>query len=150
MEGMHCFDPDNPNEHPKQCEAQSNGTPLITPVLEYPNLKTRSDGKGISVTGGYVYRGSANPALQGAYVFGDWSTQFRAPDGRLFMAKPPTQAGTMWQMEELKVKGMPNGRLPAYVLSFGEDADRELYVLTSVATGPTGNRDVVYKIVTAE
>jgi hypothetical protein len=29
-------------------------------------------------------------------------------------------------------------------------ADRELYVLTSVSTGPTGNRDVVYKIVPAQ
>jgi hypothetical protein len=38
---------------------------LINPVLEYPNLKTRSEGKGLSVTGGYVYRGSAIPQLQG-------------------------------------------------------------------------------------
>jgi hypothetical protein len=53
-------------------------------------------------------------------------------------------------MEELKVAGMPEGRIGAYVLSFGEDADRELYVLTSVATEPTGNRDVVYKIVPAQ
>jgi glucose/arabinose dehydrogenase len=149
MEGTHCFDPDNPNEHPAQCSDQSNGTKLINPVLEYPNLKTRSEGKGLSVTGGYVYRGSAIPQLQGMYVFGDWSTQFGTPDGRLFIAKPATQAGARWEMEELKVAATPAGRLGAYVLSFGEDADRELYALTSVSTGPTGNRDVVYKIVPA-
>lgn len=150
LEGTHCFDPDNPNEHPAQCSDQSNGAKLINPVLEYPNLKTRSAGKGLSVTGGYVYRGSAIPQLQGMYVFGDWSTQFQVPDGRLFMAKPVAQADAMWEMEELKVAGTPEGRIGAYVLSFGEDADRELYVLTSVATGPTGNRDVVYKIVPAQ
>lgn len=148
--GEHCFDPNNPNEHPAQCSDQSNGAKLINPVLEYPNLKTHSEGKGLSVTGGYVYRGSAIPQLQGMYVFGDWSTQFQVPDGRLFMAKPTAQAGVMWEMEELKIAGMPEGRIGAYVLSFGEDAERELYVLTSVSTGPTGNRDVVYKIVPAQ
>ncbi|MDH3600397.1 MAG: PQQ-dependent sugar dehydrogenase [Candidatus Tectomicrobia bacterium] len=150
LEGTHCFDPDNPNEHPTQCSDQSNGAKLISPVLEYPNLKTRSEGIGISVTGGYVYRGSSISQLQGMYVFGDWSTQFRVPDGRLFMAKPASQAGAMWAMEELKVAGTPEGRIGAFVLSFGEDADRELYVLTSVITGPTGNRDVIYKIVPAQ
>ena len=150
MEGTHCFDPDNPNEHPKQCADTSNGTSLTKPVIEYPNLKTQSNGAGISITGGYVYRGNAIPALQGQYVFGDWSTKFRSPDGRLFTAKPATDPGSMWKMEELKISGLPasaEGRLGAFVLSFGEDMDRELYVLTSVVTGPTGNRDIVYKII---
>lgn len=51
-EGTHCFDPDNPNEHPAQCPDQSNGVKYTNPVIEYRNLKTGQDGKGISVTGG--------------------------------------------------------------------------------------------------
>jgi glucose/arabinose dehydrogenase len=30
LEGTHCFDPDNPNEHPVQCSDQSNGTSSST------------------------------------------------------------------------------------------------------------------------
>lgn len=39
---------------------------LIDPIHEY----TRTDG--ISITGGFVYRGEAIPALQGHFVYGDW------------------------------------------------------------------------------
>ena len=38
---------------------------------------------GVSVTGGYVYRG-ANKAWDGKYIFGDWSKSFGAMDGQLF------------------------------------------------------------------
>jgi glucose/arabinose dehydrogenase len=146
-EATHCFDPDKPNEHPAQCPDSLNGMKFIDPVLEYPSLRTKKDGRGISVAGGYVYRGKAFPALNGAYIFGDWSHAFDKPDGTLYISKPSTQPGAMWSMEELKVAGKPNGRLGMYVLAFGEDEDRELYVLATMATGPTGNRDQVYKII---
>jgi glucose/arabinose dehydrogenase len=149
-EGTHCFDPDKPNDHPEKCADSFNGAKFIDPVIEYPSLRTRQDGKGISVAGGYVYRGKALPALNGMYVFGDWSHDFGKPDGSLYLSKPATQPGAMWSMEEIKVAGKSNGRLGLYVLAFGEDEDRELYVLTTAATGPTGNRDQVYKIVPAK
>jgi len=38
---------------------------LTTPIVEY------SHSLGEAIIGGYVYRGSAMPALQGVYVFGD-------------------------------------------------------------------------------
>jgi len=42
------------------------GVAFIEPIHEY----SRADG--ISITGGYVYRGEAIPALQGHFLFGDW------------------------------------------------------------------------------
>ncbi|MFK5922312.1 MAG: PQQ-dependent sugar dehydrogenase [Verrucomicrobiota bacterium] len=42
------------------------GTQFIDPVYEY------SHADGLSITGGFVYRGEKIPALQGYYVYGDW------------------------------------------------------------------------------
>jgi hypothetical protein len=43
------------------------GADLVDPVFEYRH----GDGA-CSVTGGYVYRGTAIPDLEGMYIFGDW------------------------------------------------------------------------------
>jgi glucose/arabinose dehydrogenase len=57
MEGAHCF-------IPKQgCSTEG----LTLPVAEYPTRSPRC-----SITGGYVYRGSAIPGLQGSYIYGDY------------------------------------------------------------------------------
>lgn len=44
------------------------GRDVTRPVLQY----SHASGDGESITGGYVYRGSAIPSLQGWYVFGDF------------------------------------------------------------------------------
>ncbi len=49
---------------------------LIRPVFDYPNLNPPNEG---SITGGYVYRGSAIPSLYGKYIYGDYIS------GRTFM-----------------------------------------------------------------
>ncbi len=56
MEGTHCFAPDS------GCDPAG----LTLPVTEYGH------DLGCSITGGTVYRGSAWPALTGAYVFSDY------------------------------------------------------------------------------
>lgn len=144
-EGTHCFDPQNPGAPAAGCpETGSRGEMLTGPIIEYPNAG-QPDGIGQAVIGGYVYRGSSIPALQGQYVFGDWSTG----DGTLFAAVPAEggNATTPWSMSELAVAGTGAGGVGAYILSFGQDAENELYVLTSENAGPTGTTGTVYRLV---
>ncbi|MFQ5924054.1 MAG: PQQ-dependent sugar dehydrogenase [Anaerolineales bacterium] len=136
-EGTHCFDYVNPNKHPATCEDAG----MIDPIIEYNNCNVHADCKGISVTGGYVYRGSHAP-WRGKYFFGDWSKQFGVKDGRLYVA---TRRGRAWDAEDVKVANMPN--FNSYVLAFGQDADGEIYVMATDTTGPVGGLDRIYKIV---
>ena len=82
---------------------------LELPVTDYG----REDG--CSVTGGYVYRGSRLPSLHGAYVYGDFCS------------------GKIWALRH------DGDRVTEHLLlvdsdlmipAFGEDSDRELYVLS--------------------
>ena len=83
---------------------------LTLPVIDY----THADG--CSVTGGYVYRGQAVPAIAGTYFYADfcngWVRSFRYQNG---------QGGSPREWPMLK----PGGQ----VTSFGEDAAGELYIL---------------------
>ena len=101
MEGTHCY-PD---------AAPCNQAGLTLPVLDYGH------GQGCSVTGGYVYRGTAIPSLQGTYFYADycsgWVRSFRWSGG---------QATARLDRPELE----PGGN----ITSFGEDARGELYILT--------------------
>ena len=135
-EGKHCFDYVNPNKHPASCEDAG----MINPIIEYNNCNVTDNCKGLSVTGGYVYRGSHTP-WQGKYFFGDWSKQFAVRDGRLFVA---SKTGDTWAMEDVKVANMPN--FNSYVLAFGQDADGEVYVMATDTTGPVGGLARIYKI----
>ena len=97
-------------------------TGLVLPVAEYPH------DQGCSVTGGYVYRGTAVPAIQGQYFYADycqgWVRSFRFRDGA---ASDPREWPAL----------APGGP----VASFGEDANGELYVLDAGGS--------VYRIVAA-
>jgi glucose/arabinose dehydrogenase len=144
-EGTHCFDPQNADVAPEECASTgANGEPLIDPVIEYSH-----DEVGIVVVGGYVYRGSAMPDLEGYYLFGDYSTAFDVPDGTLLWAEPSEQ-GAMWNWGELTVAGIEDGRLGAYVLGLGQDDNGELYVLTSHSVAPTGDTGQVWRLVPGE
>jgi len=138
MEATHCFEYADPDDHPADCDK----TGLTEPILEYKNCTAQSDGcMGISVTGGYVYRG-ANADWEGKYIFGDWSKSFAAMDGQIFFATKGD--GDTWTMEPA-VTDM-EGKNP-YVLGFAQDSDGEVYALTSITTGPVGSLDTIYKIV---
>lgn len=140
MEGDHCFDVMKPDAHPASCDK----TGLTEPIIVYANCDAvKENCKGISNTGGYIYRGS-HKEWDGAYIFGDWSQQFGAMDGRIFIAKKG--ADGKWALQETKVEGMTT--VP-YILAFGQDEKGEVYALTSISTGPVGGHDKIYRIVPA-
>lgn len=98
MEGSHCYPPGS--------DCSTDG--LTLPVTEY------SHDLGCTVVGGYVYRGKAQPALAGVYLFADYCS------GRLFAIDPAT--------DELR-DPVEVGNADGSISSFGEDAAGELYVL---------------------
>ena len=102
MEGKSCF-------QAQSCDA----TGLVLPVTDY-----RHDGN-CSVTGGYVYRGAAQPAWNGVYFYGDYCS------GRLWALAPDGADG--WNTVEL-------ARSQMTISSFGEDKVGELYI-TDLAGG---------------
>jgi hypothetical protein len=130
---------------PTDCpDTGPNGNPLIDPIIEYPHLDENNNTIGLVVIGGYIYRGADNPSLQGRYIFGDWSTSFSEPDGSIFVAAEQTD-GT-WTFQEADIVGSENHQLNRYVLGFGQDNEGEVYLLTTLNGGPTGETGSVFKV----
>ncbi|KQM12265.1 hypothetical protein AOA80_03810 [Methanomassiliicoccales archaeon RumEn M1] len=143
-EGRHCFDHrDNRAEMDDCPDRGARGEELIDPILEYPNAANRRGGIGTAVIGGYVYRGRSMPHLFGKYVFGDLSGKSGSPKGRLFVGTEGDDG--RWNMEEMAIHRRKE--LGEYVLAFGEDAEGELYVMTSMTEGPSGTTGRVQRLV---
>ncbi len=145
-EGEHCFDPGSPRRSPEQCpDVDSAGRPLAGPIIEYRNAGL-AGGIGTAVIGGFVYRGTSLANLSGAYLFADFTTSRSRPDGALFVATRPATPGDPWPMAELEISSSPSGRVGEYIRALGQDADNELFLLTSEVAGPTGRTGKVYRI----
>lgn len=145
-EGAHCFSVKSPHESPEECRSTGyKGEELIAPVIEYPNAQQKG-GFGSTNVGGFMYRGDAISKLKNKFVFGDWSRGFTETDGTLFAASP---SGNLWEIKELRIKDRIDGRLGETILALGEDAENELYILTTEKIGPSGNTGKVYKIIRA-
>lgn len=91
--------------------------------VTFPIYTYAHNGEARAITGGYVYRGSGIPSLQGAYVFGDYT------QGTLgFLRYSP---GSTPEVEVRDLTPIFNPRNDICCLtSLGEDADGELYVVT--------------------
>jgi glucose/arabinose dehydrogenase len=153
-EGRHAFDPDKPMEVRESLAMQpSDRNELVDPIIEYKNLNafpTDPQAQGVSVTGGSIYRGRALPHLAGRYVFADWSRQWAAADGRLFVGTRPAQGTGNWTIEPLPLSSHPDLKLGMYVLALGEDDSGELYVLTSQRAGLVDRTGAVWKLIPSE
>jgi glucose/arabinose dehydrogenase len=97
---------------------------LIDPVLQYDHTQ------GISVIGGFVYEGDLMPELRGKYIFGDFSSSFSTPNGRLFYGDLAT--GEIQRF----LLGASNDPLGLFIKGFGKDDAGEIYVLGSTSLGP--------------
>lgn len=111
MEGNRCFNP------AINC---NNGT-LTLPILVYDHSV------GCSVTGGYLYRGSKNPNLNGLYLYGDFCS------------------GLIWGAQEDGLGGWNTTVLldtNFSISTFGEDESGEIYFAHLSATDGT-----IYQVV---
>jgi glucose/arabinose dehydrogenase len=95
MEGMHCY-----------AAASCNQAGLTLPVAEYGH------GLGCAIVGGYVYRGSAQPALAGLYLYADEC------QGRVWGLR---RSGSAWESRELLQAAVNPS-------TFGEDEAGEIYL----------------------
>lgn len=133
-EGANCFNPFSPNIFLPSCATAG----LIDPIAEYAHA-----GNGLAVVGGFVYRGAASPALQGLYVFGDFSTSFGAPDGHLFYIDT---AGPLAAIKR-PIIGNNNRPLGKYLKGTGRDQNGEVYMLTTSVLGPSGTSGQIWRVV---
>ena len=111
MEGSHCFEP--------RILCSRDG--LVLPVIEYPRSQ------GISITGGYVYRGEAIPELRGRYLYADF--------GQSWIRALRYQGAGAVDDSELEMDGVNQ------ITTFGVDRHGEMYVATLTGT--------IYKFVPA-
>jgi glucose/arabinose dehydrogenase len=88
---------------------------LIPPIHEYPHGNTCN-----AVTGGFVYRGTQVPSLQGRYLFADFCLD------RIWSLRRDAQLG--WVPEDRTAELMPSPPL-AGIAGFGEDGHGELYLM---------------------
>lgn len=97
MEGKHCFEPSS------GCDESG----LTMPVWEYGRQQ------GISVTGGFVYRGPTIESLTGLYIYADYGS------------------GKIWALNHSEPENPQNTELldaDFSISSFGVDAENELYI----------------------
>jgi glucose/arabinose dehydrogenase len=121
--GWRCLEAAQPTNY-AGCPAQL--PPSTLPVFAYPHSGGGITGS--SVTGGYVYRGCAMPAMQGRYFFGDWT-------GKIWSALP--SGGTLTNIVAHTAELTPAGQSGlGTMVSFAEDHLGELYyVAWGAATG---------------
>lgn len=126
---------------------RSPGSPagLIDPISGPLGTLEYDHGDGISITGGFVYRGTAIPELFGKYVFGDLALRVLPPrvDGRLFYADLELGVINEFLLPQFAEGILPNGLT---VHGFGEDASGELYAMVT-NTPANGTGGIVYKLV---
>jgi len=149
-EGSFCFNPNGADagfvEDPSACDS----TGLIDPVAEYDH------DEGIAVLGGFVYRGDAIPGLRGRYLFGDFSQQFFANNGRAFFLNKKdivkdrfVKTSKVFELNTVDGTGTPRP-LGFTLLGWGQDAAGELYLLGNSTGVPFGETGIVIKLMPHE
>ncbi|HEX7862161.1 MAG TPA: PQQ-dependent sugar dehydrogenase [Verrucomicrobiae bacterium] len=97
-------------------------TPRTDPIFDYDN-----NSLGVSVTGGYVYRGTAVPELRGKYIFADYGSA-------RFWTTTLNDSQTNGTTTQITTDINPGQAAVRSISSFGEDAEGELYICELHAT----------------
>ena len=95
---------------PVHPERKIGPTPILPPTIEVPHTD------GVSITGGYVYRGKKFPELIGCYIWGDWETR------RIWASKWDDTSQSMTPMKDVVESTVR-------LVDFAEDEDGELFLL---------------------
>jgi glucose/arabinose dehydrogenase len=119
MEGFHTYD--------TTLYASSD---FVLPVIEYKHPE------GVSITGGYVYRGKQFPAMEGKYIFGDWAFKLFYLD----------HENGKWIKHDCHFAGRDNNTFNFRINSFGVDEQGEIYVVTQDEVGAISPTGIIYKI----
>ncbi len=111
--GWDCFEGTHPaSDPPSNCSV----SPACPPAVHTPPVHEYSHAQGIAVVGGYVYRGSQQPLLDGHYFFTD------------------LLSGTMWSLTPDGIGGFDLNTFTATVsgaaTAFGERDDGEIFLAT--------------------
>ncbi|GAA4306378.1 PQQ-dependent sugar dehydrogenase [Compostibacter hankyongensis] len=120
MEGFHIYD----------TASYKKGSRFLLPIAEYKHTV------GVSITGGYVYRGSRYPAMQGKYIFADWAFKV------FYLEKKDNR----WVMHNCRFEGKPDNVFPFRINSFGEDEGGEIYMVTQNEVGALSPTGVIYRV----
>lgn len=94
----------------------------VDPVYEYSHIGSLYHR---TVIGGYVYRGP-DPELQGKYFFADSGSYLRPDTQRIWMFDPSSPYTTV---TDIRAQLAPDTGNPTYPVSFGEDANGNLYIV---------------------
>lgn len=123
--GWRCFEGtyDQTIDHPDYADRCKPASAYDMPVHIYTHAQTG----GCSITGGFVYRGSKYPVLDGWYIFSDFCA------GQIWLTQ---QGADGWQTIYVGVQ--------PYISTFGEGTDGELYAAVSGTL--TGEKAAVYRI----
>lgn len=134
---------------------------MIDPIAVYAHANlpasdpTTLPKLGLSVTGGFVYRGTAILALQGKYVFGDYGSTAGLSDGRMLgLEETSPLSGVFTLTQAIPFVNSSNPIVGQRILCLGEDESGELYIGLKTKPGvleldnglPSGG---IYKIVPA-
>ena len=110
--GWSLWEANHPFRESSRKQKADPASKLTRPIAEYKH------DVGVSITGGYVYRGTRLPELEGVYVYGDFGS------------------GRIWGLRERDGKAVEGPKElikaatpPLAIASFGEDSEGELYIL---------------------
>ncbi len=107
--GWNCYEGFHTYTNPTRC------TGVAWPVFEYPRTSPDGGAAGNSVTGGFVYRSTAVPALAGRYIFGDWG------NGNVWALLENSTLGNFYPRQLGTINGLAG---------FGQTLDGEVYALS--------------------